>query len=69
VLAGVADQVPDDEEVRREPHVGDDPQLVGQALDDVVAQGAAPALTGALHGEVLEVLGVGGVPLREGEPG
>ena len=43
-VAGVLDEVPHDQEVRREPHRLDDLQLVGEALDDPVVERAAPAL-------------------------
>ena len=57
--AGVGDQVPHDEEVRAEAHVADDLELVGQALDHGVGQLVAPALAGALEGEVAQVVAVG----------
>ena len=38
VVAGVADEVPDDEEVGREAHAGDDAELVVEALDHGVGQ-------------------------------
>ena len=68
-VAGVADQVPHDQEVRAEPHVADDLELVGEAFDHVVGQLVAPALAGALEGEVLEVLGVVGEALGQREVG
>ena len=68
-LAGVADEVPHDEEVRAEPHVGDDLQLVGQPLDDVVGHRLAPPLARPLEGEVVEVLGVVGEALGQREVG
>ena len=54
-LAGVADEVPDDEEVGREPHVGDDAELVVEPLADLGRQRVAVALPGALEGQVAEV--------------
>ena len=42
-VLGVLDQVPHDEEVAREPHVVDDLQLVGEALDRRVGRSVAPA--------------------------
>ena len=55
---GVADQVPDDQEVRAEAHVADDLELVREALDDRVGQPVAPAGPGALEGEVVQVVAV-----------
>ena len=59
VVAGVLDEVPHDEEVRREPHVVDDLELVGQPLHDRVREPCAPPLPGPLHREVAQVVGVG----------
>ena len=44
LLAGVVDEVPDDEEVRGEAHRGDDAELVFEALADVVGERLAVAL-------------------------
>ena len=57
-VLGVLDQVPRDQEVRREPHVADDLELVGEPLGHVGRQFVAPALRGALPGEMGEVRGV-----------
>ena len=51
----MGDQVPDDEEVRRESHVGDHAELVVDALRDVSIDRAVPAMC-TLHHEVPEVL-------------
>ena len=56
LLLGVADQVPHDEEVGREAHVGDDAQLVVEALDHLVGERRPIALPGALVGELAQVL-------------
>ena len=66
-VPGVLDQVPHDQEVRREAHVADDLELVGQALDGLVGQVLAPALAGALEGQVLQVGGVVGEALGQRE--
>ena len=55
LLAGVADEVPGDEEVRREPHVPDGPQFVGQALHHRVLELGTPPASCPLEGQVLEV--------------
>ncbi len=54
-IAGVLDQVPRDEEVRREPHVVDDLEFVAEPLDRIVGKLVAPTLLGAFPREVLEV--------------
>ena len=54
-VTSVLDQVPRDQEVRREPHVVDDLELVAEPLDRIVRDLVAPALLGPLPGEVLEV--------------
>ena len=59
VVAGVPDEIPGDEEVRREPHVVDDAELVVETLDDLIAEVGAPTFVGAFVGEVTEVLRVG----------
>ena len=66
-VAGVLDEVPGDQEVRREAHVVDDLELVGDPLDDAVRQVVAPPPLGALPGQVLEVLGVAREPLGQRE--
>ena len=43
-LAGVSDEIPHDEEVGREPHLGDDPELILQPLRDRVVQIPVPLL-------------------------
>ena len=48
VVAGVLDQVPHDQEVGREPHVGDDAELVVDPLTDLVGEHVAVAGVGAL---------------------
>ncbi len=66
---GVADEVPRDQEVRREAHLPNRGEFVGQTLDDLVLQLVTPPLACTLEGEVLEV-GVGPVePLGDGEVG
>ncbi len=52
VRAGVGDEVPDDEEVRRETHLGDHPQLELHTLDDLRREHLAIAVVGPLVGEV-----------------
>ncbi|TPW09855.1 MAG: Na+/proline symporter [Acidimicrobiaceae bacterium] len=64
-VLGVLDEVPDDEEVAREPHVLDRQQLVGEAFDDGGGQGVAPPLPGALPGEVIEVGSIVGEALGD----
>ena len=59
-LLGVADEVPGDQEVRGEPHVVDDFELVGDALDDAWRQVVAPPAFGTFPCEVVEVVLVGG---------
>ena len=68
-LAGVVDQVPDDQEVGAEAHLGDDPQLVVEPFQHRRRDGVAPPLLGALEGEVAQVLGVGGEGRRQRELG
>ncbi|CAB4582032.1 unannotated protein [freshwater metagenome] len=67
--AGVTNEIPDDEEVRRETHVGDDLGLVGETLDDGGIERVAPTAPGPLAGEVLEVGGVVVESLGHGEVG
>jgi hypothetical protein len=67
--AGVVDQVPDDEEVGAEAHVVDDLELVIEPVDGDLRQLVAPALLGALEGEVAQVVGVAGEALGQGEVG
>jgi hypothetical protein len=64
---GVGDQVPNDQEVGAEAHVPDDLQLVGQPLDHLVGQRVAPALAGALEGQVAQVVAVGVEARRQRE--
>ena len=62
-LTGMADEVPRDEEVAAEAHVGDDPQLIGDARRSVFGHVGAPAPLGPLERQVGEVgvgVGVGG---------
>ncbi len=66
-VLGVLDQVPRDQEVRREPHVADDLELVGEPLGHVGWQFVAPALGGALPGQMGEVRGVVGETRRQRE--
>src|SRR3546814_6728645 len=68
-VAGVLDEVPGDEEVRREPHRLDDLQLVGDALHDRVGHLLSPPLLGALEGEVPQVVAVVLEALRQREVG
>ena len=66
---GVADEVPRDQKVRREAHLANRGEFVGQTLDDLVLQQVTPPLAGPLEGQVLEV-GVGPVePLGDREVG
>ena len=53
--AGVGDEVPDDEEVGREPHVGDDAELVVEALDDLGRAAGRPSAPRPPAGQVAEV--------------
>ena len=62
-LAGVADQVPHDEEVRGEPHVVDDLQLEGEPLGRGLGDLGPPAAPGPLERQVLQVLTVAGEAL------
>ncbi len=66
-VLGVLDQVPRDQEVRREPHVADDLELVAEPLGHVRRQFVAPALCGTPPGEVGEVRGVVGETGRQRE--
>ena len=59
VVAGVADEIPGDEEIRREPHVVDNAEFVVETFDDLVAEVGPPTFVGAFVREVAEVLGVG----------
>ena len=59
-LAGVTDQVPHHEEIRREPHVGDDAELVVETADDLGREGLAVTATGTVEGEMAQVLVLGG---------
>src|SRR3546814_5598383 len=68
-VAGVLDEVPGYEEVRREPHRLDDLQPVGDALHDRVGHLRAPPLLGALEGEVPQVVAVVLEALRQREVG
>ena len=68
-LAGVADQVPHDQEVGAEAHVGDDLQLIGQAFGDVGPEVGSPPLVGPLERQVPEVLVGPGESLRNREVG
>ena len=63
------DQIPRDQEVRREPHVVDGLQLVGEPLLDVGRQVVAPSLAGAFVGEMAQVLRVVVEAVRYGELG
>ena len=56
-LARVADDVPDDEEVGREPHLGDDPQLEVEPLGHFRRDLRAVACRGALVGQMGQVAG------------
>ena len=53
-LARVTDEVPDDEEVVREAHVGDDAELVFQSGQHFVAEVLAVALVRAANDEVAQ---------------
>ncbi len=64
-LPGVADQVPDHQEVGGEPHAGDDTELVVEALGHRCGQRRAVAGLGPCQGEVPQV-GIG--PLLVGVP-
>ena len=63
---GESDQVPHHEEVGREPHVGDDLELVVEPLHDRGGDGHPVALLGAFGAEVAQV---GGGPYLVGLPG
>ena len=54
-LAGVAEQVPDDQEVRREAHRLDDAELVLEALHDVGRDRVAVAFRGAGERQLAQV--------------
>ncbi len=57
-VAGVLDEIPGDEEVRREPHVVDDLELIGDPLDRRGGEVVAPSLAGTGPRQVFEVLAV-----------
>ncbi len=67
MFLGVADEVPHDEEVRRESHVADDLQLVGQPVGDFLGQLRSPTRLGPFEGEVREIVAIGGEALRQRE--
>ncbi|CAB4371190.1 unannotated protein [freshwater metagenome] len=52
VISSVLDEIPNDEEVRRESHIGNDLEFVDQAFDDVVGNGLAPTLFGPFKREM-----------------
>ena len=58
LVSGMPDEIPGNEEVRREAHVADGGQFVGQALHNPVIELVTPPLSRPLEGQVLEV-GVG----------
>ena len=53
--SGVADQVPHNKEVGREPHVADDLELVVEPLHHFGGDGHAIALFGALDAQVAQI--------------
>ena len=67
VVLGVLDQVPHDQEVRAEAHVGDDLELVAEAVGHLGRERLAPALRRPLEGQVAQVLLRGGHPRRQRE--
>ena len=69
LLPRVPDEIPDDEEVRREAHVRDDAELVLEALGHLGRQHRAVPVAGTLEREVAEVLGVGREAGRQRELG
>ena len=69
LVAGVLDQVPGDDEVRRVPHRLDRGQLVLDALAHLGLEDGTPAHVGALVGERPQVLGIAVVALGQGELG
>ncbi len=64
-VTGVLDQVPGDDEVRRVAHLVDDVELVVDALACLGGERCAPTHVGALVGQRLQILGVGGVALGQ----
>ncbi|CAB5067676.1 unannotated protein [freshwater metagenome] len=57
-IAGMLDEVPHDQEVRREPHVRDDLELVRETLYHRWCEVVAPTLAGTLPREEVEVVRV-----------
>ena len=69
IVASERDEVPSDEEVRREPHVVDNAELIVEPFGDLRPEFMTPTLLCAFVGEVTEVLGVGGEAFGERELG
>ena len=72
-LAGVADEIPRDEEVAAEAHVGDDPQLIGDARRRVLRNVRAPAPLRPFECQVRQVrvgigVGCGHLEVRQQQP-
>uniref|UniRef100_A0A6J7NAW3 Unannotated protein n=1 Tax=freshwater metagenome TaxID=449393 RepID=A0A6J7NAW3_9ZZZZ len=68
-IAGVLDEVPHDQEVRREPHVRNDLELVRETLHHRWREVVAPTLAGTLPSEEVEVVRVVLVALGDREEG
>ena len=68
-IAGMSDEIPDDEEVGGEPHIGDDLEFIGQSFDDGVRHLRPPPLLRAFHREVAQVVSRVGESLGEREVG
>ncbi|CAB4639765.1 unannotated protein [freshwater metagenome] len=49
LFARISDQVPNNEKIRAEPHVGNDFEFVAQSFDDRWRNGCTPSFSGALH--------------------
>ena len=60
-------EVPNDQEVRREPHVGDDLEFIDQTLDDVIGNSLAPTFFRTFECEMTEVLRAIGKALGKGK--
>ncbi|CAB4581048.1 unannotated protein [freshwater metagenome] len=61
------DEIPDDQEVRREPHIGDDLKFVDQTLNDVIGKLLTPTFFRTFEGQMTQVLGIVFETFRERE--
>ena len=67
VFLGIANEVPHDQEVRRESHVADHLQLIRQPVGDFLGQFRSPTRLGPFECEVCEIVAIGGETLRQRE--